>query len=137
MAQQASFGVLAWQRGLEGWDGGRAVFQGWLDYRLLSLFCSPLPLPPFPRLLFRGTLINHTLAPGPHTEGWLQHLHPGGYSFAGRSGVSPNTYVMWTALSWRGEGVLGTQSGRPDGLAMVKTSLGKGHLGQALMEKGV
>lgn len=30
--------------------------------------------------------------------------------------------------------MLGTQSGRPKGLAMVGTSLGKGHLGQALME---
>lgn len=33
--------------------------------------------------------------------------------------------------------MLGTQSGRPKGLAMVGTSLGKGHLGQALMEGGV
>lgn len=33
--------------------------------------------------------------------------------------------------------MLGIQSGGPKGLREVETSLGKGHLGQALMEKGV
>ena len=40
-------------------------------------------------------------------------------------------------LPWKGGlGVLGIQSGGPKGLGKVEASLGKGHLGQALMEKG-